>query len=245
MRPPCPVMLRVTTGVHAGGHEYISTAHEDQKFGLSVAGGQAMAALEAVLARPELELRRHPLAHREPDPRPRRVRGRGRTVLQLRAELAARTGRLVEEVDLGGGYGVAYLPGEVPLDPDRVAGDVARAVATRARGWAPRRPGSRSSPAGPSWGRRRSRCTRWAPSSRCRRRRRPAHLRVGRRRDERQPRPALYGARYSAAVVVPHGRARRGAVTGRGQALRERGRRRARRRPPRGHRAPATCSPCP
>lgn len=27
-------MLRVTVGVHAGGHEYISTAHEDQKFGV-------------------------------------------------------------------------------------------------------------------------------------------------------------------------------------------------------------------
>ena len=28
------VMVRVTTGIHAGGHEYISTAHEDQKFGI-------------------------------------------------------------------------------------------------------------------------------------------------------------------------------------------------------------------
>ena len=30
---PAPVMARVTTGVHAGGHEFISTAHEDQKIG--------------------------------------------------------------------------------------------------------------------------------------------------------------------------------------------------------------------
>ena len=30
------VMVRLTTGVHAGGHEFISTGHEDQKFGLSV-----------------------------------------------------------------------------------------------------------------------------------------------------------------------------------------------------------------
>ena len=36
---PAPVMVRVTTGVHAGGHEYISTAHEDQKFGLSLVAG--------------------------------------------------------------------------------------------------------------------------------------------------------------------------------------------------------------
>lgn len=30
------VMLRVTVGIHAGGHEYISTAHEDQKFGVGL-----------------------------------------------------------------------------------------------------------------------------------------------------------------------------------------------------------------
>lgn len=28
------VMLRVTSGIHAGGHEFVSTAHEDQKFGV-------------------------------------------------------------------------------------------------------------------------------------------------------------------------------------------------------------------
>ncbi len=35
---------------------------------------------------------------------------------------------LVDEVDLGGGFGVAYLPGEVPLDPGRIAKDVAATV---------------------------------------------------------------------------------------------------------------------
>ena len=30
------VMLRVTSGIHAGGHEFISTAHEDQKFGVAL-----------------------------------------------------------------------------------------------------------------------------------------------------------------------------------------------------------------
>ena len=39
------VMVRVTTGVEAHTHEYISTAHEDQKFGFSIAGGTAAEAL--------------------------------------------------------------------------------------------------------------------------------------------------------------------------------------------------------
>lgn len=123
-----PVMVRVTTGVHAGGHEYISTAHEDQKFGLSVAGGQALEALEAVLARPELELLG---IHSHIGSQILDASGfteAARRILGLRARLAERTGRLVGEVDLGGGFGIAYLPGETPVDPAEVAGDMARAV---------------------------------------------------------------------------------------------------------------------
>src|SRR2546430_17215254 len=51
------VMVRVTVGVEAHTHEYIATAHEDQKFGFSLAGGAARAAVERVLADGVLELR--------------------------------------------------------------------------------------------------------------------------------------------------------------------------------------------
>lgn len=171
---PAPVMVRVTTGVHAGGHEYISTAHEDQKFGLSIAApsslatpaasahpvvptresadvpaasahsvvptpgsadvtagdgdSPAMQGLLAVLARPELRLlgiHSH-IGSQILDPSGFEVAARA--VLTLRAQLAERTGVLVDEVDLGGGYGIAYLPGEVALDPDRIAKDVAASV---------------------------------------------------------------------------------------------------------------------
>ena len=148
-----PVMVRVTTGVHAGGHEYISTAHEDQKFGLSIApspvaseqvvagaatssdvvgDSPAMRGLLAVLARPELHLlgiHSH-IGSQILDPSGFEVAARA--VLELRAALAERTGVLVDEVDLGGGYGIAYLPGEVALDPDRIAKDVAASVAASA-----------------------------------------------------------------------------------------------------------------
>ncbi|MEZ0449001.1 diaminopimelate decarboxylase [Cellulomonas sp. ICMP 17802] len=128
---PAPVMVRVTTGVHAGGHEYISTAHEDQKFGLSIAGdgdSPAMQGLLAVLARPELRLlgiHSH-IGSQILDPSGFEVAAHA--VLTLRAQLAERTGVLVDEVDLGGGYGIAYLPGEVALDPDRIAKDIASSV---------------------------------------------------------------------------------------------------------------------
>ncbi|WP_028051030.1 diaminopimelate decarboxylase [Cellulomonas sp. URHD0024] len=146
---PAPVMVRVTTGVHAGGHEYISTAHEDQKFGLSIAvpshfhygdlvlgsaeaDSPAMQGLLKVLSRPELKLlgiHSH-IGSQILDPSGFEVAARA--VLTLRAELAKKTGVLVEEIDLGGGYGIAYLPGEVALDPDRIAKDIASSVASSA-----------------------------------------------------------------------------------------------------------------
>ncbi|WP_129785640.1 diaminopimelate decarboxylase [Promicromonospora panici] len=129
-----PVMVRVTTGVHAGGHEYIATAHEDQKFGLSVnpvgdTGSPAMNALLAVLKHPELKLlgiHSH-IGSQILDPDG--FEAAARVVLRLRADLAERSGVLVDEVDLGGGYGIAYLPGDVALDPERVAKDIAQSVA--------------------------------------------------------------------------------------------------------------------
>ena len=50
------VMVRVTTGVEAHTHEFIATAHEDQKFGFSIAGGQAAGALMACHESDVLEL---------------------------------------------------------------------------------------------------------------------------------------------------------------------------------------------
>ncbi len=51
------VLLRVTVGVEAHTHEFIATAHEDQKFGLSLAsGGAAMDAVRRVFATDHLRL---------------------------------------------------------------------------------------------------------------------------------------------------------------------------------------------
>ncbi|MGV8977682.1 MAG: diaminopimelate decarboxylase [Cellulomonas sp.] len=132
---PAPVLVRVTTGVHAGGHEYISTAHEDQKFGLSLVPGPdgtpspAVVALRAVLARPELRLLGLHSHIGSQILEPSGFEVAARKVLRLRSELATETGYLVPEVDLGGGYGIAYLPSDVPLDPDRIATGMAGAVA--------------------------------------------------------------------------------------------------------------------
>ena len=125
-----PVMLRITTGVHAGGHEFIATAHEDQKFGVSMAGDQALAALVDILARPELDLlgihchigsQIYDVAAFE---------ATARRMLELRAQLVAATGVLLAAVDLGGGYGISYLPGEPALPISVAAQAIADTVGT-------------------------------------------------------------------------------------------------------------------
>lgn len=123
-----PVMVRVTTGVHAGGHEYISTAHEDQKFGLSIADGSAMTALRAVLARPELELlgvHTH-IGSQIQDAAAFEVSAR--KLLALRAQLYAATGTLLPELDLGGGFGIAYTAEDSPVDITELARALADVV---------------------------------------------------------------------------------------------------------------------
>ncbi|WP_244963268.1 diaminopimelate decarboxylase [Actinomyces trachealis] len=123
---PGQVMVRLTTGVHAGGHEFIATAHEDQKFGISIASGEAYAVCEQVIATPELEL--HGL-HSHIGSQIFSLDGfreAAQIVLKLRHELARATGWLCPEVDLGGGPGIAYTKAD-PVPPS--AAQVARTLA--------------------------------------------------------------------------------------------------------------------
>ncbi len=48
------VLVRVTTGVEAHTHEFMATAHDDQKFGFSLASGAADEAVRRVIACPGL-----------------------------------------------------------------------------------------------------------------------------------------------------------------------------------------------
>ena len=124
------VMVRLTTGIHAGGHEYISTAHEDQKFGLSVSTGAARRTIDAIMAAEELELAG---LHSHIGSQILDLAGFREAVgvvLGLRHEIAVDTGHLCPEIDLGGGYGIAYT-GADPVAPSPA--QVARALAEAVR----------------------------------------------------------------------------------------------------------------
>ncbi|MDT4933069.1 MAG: diaminopimelate decarboxylase [Pseudonocardiales bacterium] len=111
------VLVRVTVGVEAHTHEFIATAHEDQKFGFSLRDGVAERAVAAVLESDALEFRGlhshigsqifdtagfEVAAHR---------------VVALAATIRDRHGVEVGEINLGGGLGIAYVSGDDPESP--------------------------------------------------------------------------------------------------------------------------------
>jgi diaminopimelate decarboxylase len=115
------VLIRVTVGVEAHTHEFIATAHEDQKFGFSLASGAALEATRRVLMLPSLELvglHSHigsqifdtagfeVAAHR---------------VAGLLTAIRDTLGATLPELDLGGGFGIAYTAADDPADPVELA----------------------------------------------------------------------------------------------------------------------------
>ncbi|MEA5155214.1 diaminopimelate decarboxylase [Raineyella sp.] len=116
------VMVRVTTGVEAHTHEYIATAHEDQKFGFSIASGQAKEALRACEADPHLELIG---IHSHIGSQIFETHGfevAARRIMTLHAEVAREFDRELPEMDLGGGFGIAYTSLDRPESPEQLAG---------------------------------------------------------------------------------------------------------------------------
>jgi diaminopimelate decarboxylase len=116
------VLVRLTVGVEAHTHEFISTAHEDQKFGLSVASGAAMAAVRRVFATDHLRLVG---LHSHIGSQIFDVAGfelAAHRVIGLLHEIVGEFGvdktAQLSTVDLGGGFGISYL---APDDPPPVA----------------------------------------------------------------------------------------------------------------------------
>jgi diaminopimelate decarboxylase len=115
------VLVRATTGVEAHTHEFMATAHDDQKFGFSLASGAADEAVRRVLACPDLELAGlhshigsqifdtagfEVAAHR---------------VLELAVRIRDEHGVQIDELDLGGGFGIAYTDEDSPPEVKELA----------------------------------------------------------------------------------------------------------------------------
>ncbi|MDF9815678.1 diaminopimelate decarboxylase [Streptomyces sp. SPB162] len=124
------VQIRVTVGVEAHTHEFIATAHEDQKFGLALAGGQAAEAVRRVLKLDALDLVG---IHSHIGSQIFDMAGfevAARRVVSLLAEVRDEHGVELPEIDLGGGLGIAYTSEDDPAEPHDIARSL-REIVTR------------------------------------------------------------------------------------------------------------------
>lgn len=110
------VMVRVVPGVSAGGHDKIRTGTEGQKFGLSLTDGGAQHAIAKILGQPQLELTglHCHIGSQITEVKPYVVALR--RMVGLMARVRDAHGIVLPELDMGGGHGIAYRPGEPVLD---------------------------------------------------------------------------------------------------------------------------------
>ena len=124
-----PVLVRATVGVEAHTHEFIATAHEDQKFGLSAEGREVDEAVRRIAKLPSLTLvglHSH-IGSQIFDASGFEIAAA--RIVALAQRIYDEQGIEIEELNLGGGMGIAYLESDDPLDVADMAAQIGVIVA--------------------------------------------------------------------------------------------------------------------
>ena len=122
------VLLRLTPGIEAHTHEYIQTGQIDSKFGFTLPDGTADRAIDLALSYENLELKGiH--AHIgsqifELDS----FRHEVQIMIDYMAKIHERTGFLLQELNLGGGFGIYYTSEDDPAQIEDYAKTVRDAL---------------------------------------------------------------------------------------------------------------------
>ncbi|WP_410514750.1 diaminopimelate decarboxylase [Paenibacillus sp. BR2-3] len=128
------ILLRVTPGVEAHTHEYISTGQTDSKFGFDIGNGSAYEAVKQAALQSNLTLLG---VHSHIGSQIFETDG-----FQLAVERVAGFARSVKEglnvefrvVNLGGGFGIRYIEGDTPLHVSEYVAAITDAVKTHFAG---------------------------------------------------------------------------------------------------------------
>ena len=122
------VLVRVTPGIEPHTHRAIQTGGVDSKFGFGIPDGAALEAVREAARLPGLEWRgvHCHIGSQILDLEPFRLAARA--VADFLAEVRRATGLVAAEVNLGGGLGIAYLPEDAPPTIPAYVGAVAGAL---------------------------------------------------------------------------------------------------------------------
>ncbi len=122
------ILFRIKPGVDAHTHSFVRTGQIDSKFGLALETGEAMEAVQAAAKLENVELvglHCHigsqifdidPFEHA------------AEVMLTFMAQIREKTGIIIRELDLGGGFGIKYVPENDPVPYDRYMERVSKVV---------------------------------------------------------------------------------------------------------------------
>ena len=108
------IMLRIKPGIDAHTHDFIRTGQIDSKFGFALETGEAMAAVKEALKMPNIKLRglHCHIGSQIFDLDPFELAAT--VMLDLFKDIKDQTGVELEELNLGGGFGIKYLKTDRP-----------------------------------------------------------------------------------------------------------------------------------
>ncbi|PWL70630.1 MAG: diaminopimelate decarboxylase [Clostridiales bacterium] len=134
------IMFRIKPGIDAHTHSFIRTGQIDSKFGLALETGEALTVLKEAVGMQHVHLKgvHCHIGSQIFDLEPFQLAAR--VMLGFIAQLKQETGFEVEQLNLGGGFGIKYLPENTPVPYDEYIKEVSVVVAEEAKKLGVRQP---------------------------------------------------------------------------------------------------------
>lgn len=127
------ILLRVSPGIEAHTHEYIQTGQIDSKFGLAIATGQALEIVKKALSFDYLDLKGIHCHIGSQIFEIASFRHAAEVMMDFLQKIKAETGRELCELNLGGGFGIYYQEGDAPAPISHFAEIIMQTIQEKAQ----------------------------------------------------------------------------------------------------------------
>lgn len=127
------IMFRIKPGIDAHTHQFIRTGQIDSKFGLALETGEAMEAVKEAIKLPNVELKglHCHIGSQIFDIAPFVLAAQ--VMMNFIGEIRDETGFVVKELNLGGGFGIKYVPADQPVPYGKYMEEVSAAIHEKAK----------------------------------------------------------------------------------------------------------------
>lgn len=122
------IIIRITPGIDPHTHEKIATGKVDSKFGNAIETGQALEIIKHALTKKNIKLSgiHCHVGSQSFDPQP--FLDAADIMMKFIAEVREKTGVLLEVLNLGGGFGVRYIPEQQDLDIEYMIFEISKRI---------------------------------------------------------------------------------------------------------------------